>query len=312
MLTSLALVVGGLAVLTLAADRFVTAAIRLSRAWGLSPVVIGALVVGFGTSAPEMMVSGLAGARGEIDIAVGNVVGSNTVNLTLVLGSAAVLTPLAARLATIRREGILMLVAMAVSAALLWDLRVQRWEAAVLAVGMVVAVALLLHWARRDAATGEAPLEVDAGDAAVRPGIEAVVGAVALGLTLGGADLLVRGASRLAEDAGISSAFVGVVIVSLGTSLPELATALAAARRRQADLVIGNVLGSNLFNALAVMGVAGLVGPGSLAGSFRPALALMVAAAAVAGVLMATGQRLVRWEGLVLLAMFLALVVVAL
>jgi cation:H+ antiporter len=121
----------------------------------------------------------------------------------------------------------------------------------------------------------------------------------------------VRGASRLAADLGITAAFVGLVIVAVGTSLPELATAMAAARRRETDLVLGNVLGSNLFNSLAVGGIAGLVGPGAVSATFRPAMVLMVASGALAGVLVWTGRRLERWEGAVLLAVFLAFVAFA-
>ena len=122
---------------------------------------------------------------------------------------------------------------------------------------------------------------------------------------------MVRGASDLAEDLGVSSAFVGLVIVSIGTSLPELATALAAARRGQTDLVLGNVLGSNLFNTLAVAGIAGLVGPGVADETFHNALVVMVIAGAVAGLFAVTGRKVDRWEGAMLLVLFLAFVIVA-
>lgn len=312
MLISLLWLLGGLVVLTLAADRFVLAATRLSRAWGVSPILVGALVIGFGTSAPEMLVSALAGARGEIDIAVGNVIGSNTVNLTLVLGTGALVTPLVSRIVTIRREGVLMFAALALTTFLLWDLQITRAEAGILLGCMAGAVCLLIIWSRRDSERGLDPAGLgeppDGTEAAVRIGAEALIGTVALLLTLGGADALVRGAGRLATEVGISSAFVGLVIVSVGTSLPELATAVAAARRRETDLVIGNVVGSNLFNALAVLGVAGLAGPGAVASRFHEVMILMMATAAVAGVLVVTGRRLSRGEGVVLLGLFLALI----
>lgn len=300
--------------MTLAADRFVLAASRLSRALGLSPILIGALVIGLGTSAPEMLVSSLAAGRGEIDIAVGNVIGSNTANLTLVLGATALVTPLVSRLRTIRREGGLMFLAMAAVTVLLWDLHISRLEAGALLLGMVGAGYLLVRWARLDAARGigEAAAAAAAAEQQseqdVRIGVEALIGLGALLLTLGGAEALVRGASRLATELGISAAFVGLVIVSVGTSLPELATAMAAARRNETDLVLGNVVGSNLFNSLAVLGIAGLAGPGDVAGEFNGVMILMMAAGAIAGLLVATGRRLVRWEGAVMLAMFLALI----
>ncbi len=311
MTVSLLLLVVGLALLTLGADRFVVAASRISAALGFSPILIGALVIGLGTSAPEMLVSGLAAARGEIDLALGNVVGSNTANMTLVLGSTALIAPIISRLHTIRREGALMFLSLGVFTLLLWNLELSRPEAGGLLLGMVVAIALLIVWARSDARAGRTPSKPP--DAvrwrgAVRR--EVMIGLGTLGLTLVGADLLVRGASGLADDLGISSAFVGLVIVSVGTSLPELATALAAARRGQTDLVLGNVLGSNLFNTLAVAGLAGLAGPGVADPTFHDALLLMVGAGVMAG---AFGVRspIERWEGAMLLIVFLAFVTVA-
>lgn len=311
--------VGGLIALTLAADRFVLSAARLSRALGLSPILIGALVIGLGTSAPEMLVSGLAAGRGEIDIAIGNVIGSNTANLTLVLGSTALVATIVSRMSTIIREGVLMLAAMGVATLLLWNLELTRIEAAGLALGMVVAAFLLVRWARSEPLPVELPDEgeSESGEEGskeeipaeeIRVGVEAAFGLGALLVTLLGADLLVRGATRLADELGISAAFVGLVIVSVGTSLPELATALAAARRNETDLVLGNVVGSNLFNTLAVLGIAGLAGPGTVSGEFNGAIIYMLITAAIAGAFVVTGRRLERWQGAVLLTLFLGFV----
>ncbi len=297
----------GLALLTAGADRAVAAAARLSQAWGVSPVLVGALIVGLGTSAPELLVSAIAAIRGDLDLSIGNVVGSNLSNVTLVLGATAMLMPLVARARTLRREGVLMLVSVAAMAGVLWDLNLGRLEAGVLGAAMIVASVLLVLWARND------PLAVPEG---AEPGFpppiggrrEIVIGLLALGATLAGADLLVRGAERLVEEVGIDAAFVGLVVVAVGTSLPELATSLAAARRREAELVVGNVLGSNLFNSLAVVATAGLARPGPVAAEFRPALVWMLAAVAAAGLLLTTGRRLVRAEGALLLAAFAAFV----
>lgn len=305
MLTASGLLVGGLVLLTLAADRFVVSAARLSRAWGLSPVLIGALVVGLGTSAPELLVSALASVRGELDLAAGNVVGSNVANVTLVVGTTALITGVGSRVRTIRREGFVMMAAVVTLAAFLWDRRIDRWEGVVLLAGMLVAALALVRWARGDAESEDIG-DVD-GEASHVLG-ELGIGVGALIATLIGADLLVRGASRLAIELDISAAFVGLVIVAVGTSLPELATALAAARRNETELVVGNVLGSNLFNSLAVAGVAGVLGPGDLAGSFRVASGVMVGAAALAGFFALTNRKVERWEGLVLLAVFLGFV----
>ena len=309
MALTIAYLVGGLIALTLAADRFVVAAARLSRALGLSPILIGALVIGFGTSLPEMLVSALAAVRGEIDIAVGNVIGSNTANVTLVLGSTAALAAIASRAAVLRREGVLTMAAMVAATAMLWNLSLNRWEAGALAVGMAVAAVLLVRWARQD--PDALPPSADEGGASVRIGVEVVVGLATLMLTLAGAEALVRGAARLAVEFGISSAFVGLVIVSVGTSLPELATALAAGRRGETDLILGNVIGSNLFNTLAVLAIAGLSRPGAVSMQFRGAMLYMLGASALAGVFVLTGRRMERWQGAVLLVVFAGFVIIS-
>lgn len=303
MVVSLLFFGGGLAALGLGADRFVLSAARLSRSFGLSPVLIGALVVGLGTSAPELLVSGLAAARGEVEISVGNVVGSNTANLTLVLGSTALLAPVISRVKTIRREGGVMLVAMAGMSFLLWDRHLDRAEAAILLGAMVGVILLMVGWSRRDPAE-----DLDAGVGSGGITKELAVGIVALAATLAGADVMVRGAVRIADELGVSSAFVGLVIVAVGTSLPELATAVAATRRGETDIVLGNVVGSNLFNSLAVIGTAGLIGPGSFGEEFRVAMALSLAAAVLAGVFVLSGRRLNRIEGALLLGVFVAFV----
>jgi cation:H+ antiporter len=307
---SVALLLCGLLLLTLSADRFVLAAARLSRAWGLSPVLIGALVIGLGTSAPELLVSVLGAARGELDIAVGNVVGSNVSNVTLVLGATALVGPIASRVTTIRREGAVMFLAVSLLGVWLWDLQIGRLEGLALMGGMGCAAWLLVRWARFEE-TPDPEEEATDYRSWVSTRRELIFGIGSLGLTLLGADLLVRGASRLADDLGITSAFVGLVIVSVGTSLPELATALAAARRNETDLVLGNIVGSNLFNSLMVTGSAALVGPGLVSDTFGPAILFMIGSAAVAGVFAVTGRAIVRWEGAVLATVFLGFVAIA-
>ena len=307
------LVVGGLFLLSVGADRFVLAAARLSRVWGMSPILIGALVVGMGTSAPEFLVSVVAAAGGGLDLAVGNIIGSNVANLSLVLGATAMVAPISGQIPTLRREGVLMLVAVGLFAGLAWDQSLTTTDGILLLVGMVAAAALLIRWARRDAgrsgtmSSGLDEMTYDQGRPNAR--LELIVGTAALAATLVGAELLVRGAKGVAEELGLSEGFVGLTLVALGTSLPELATALAAARRREHDLVVGNLLGSNLFNSLAVAGGAAVLGGNVLASSFSSGLIFMLAIAAFAGILTTTGNRLVRWEGFGLLAVYAAFVI---
>ena len=311
MLISIALVLGGLVLLALAADRFVLSAARLARAWGLSPLLVGALVVGMGTSAPELLVSVLSAMDGDLDLALGNAVGSNVTNVTLVLGLAAVIHPLTGNLRVLRREGMTMLAACVLLAWLLWDRELTRTEGLGLLGGMVVAAMLVARWAKTDARRGFGDAEESQSRAPVAVRKELIIGAIALGLTLLGAELLVRGATSLAESLGLASAFVGLTIVAVGTSLPELATSIAGVRRGEHEIVVGNVLGSNIFNAFAVAGAASTIAPGPVAPGMRIGAAFMVLSAAVAGFLSLTGRKLERWEGLLLLAGFAGFVVLS-
>jgi cation:H+ antiporter len=299
------MLLGGLVLLATAADRFVLAAARLSKLWGVSPILIGALVVGMGTSSPELLVSVLAALSGEVDLAVGNAVGSNVANVTLVLGATALLAPLTGNLRVLRREGILMFIAVSGFAAALYDLKLERFEGIALLGSMVFASVLVVRWARADQRDGLAmPDEDDTDVSEIRRGKEIGMGVLAMALTLLGAELLVRGGTDLAAQIGVDSAFVGLTLVAVGTSLPELATSIAGVRRGEHDMVIGNVVGSNLFNALAVAGTAGTLGPGDVDPGFRLTSLVMVGCAALAGVLAYTGRELVRWEGLLLLSGF--------
>jgi cation:H+ antiporter len=303
MLLALTLTLGGLALLPLVADRFVVAASRISRALGLSPILVGALLVGFGTSLPEIVVSGLAAAQGDPDFAVANVIGSNIANIGLVLGVAALMRPIKASRSLIRREGTLVLVVTVLYLALLINGDVERWEATLLLAVLGLALGLLIRWSRSALLEQDDELE-----RYVTVRREIVIGVATMVATVVAATALVEGAERLADELGIESAFIAATLVAVGTSLPELATAIAAVRRNEADLVLGNVLGSNLFNALAVTGVAGLIGPGVIDPGFAPLLWLLLGVTAFAGLLAATASRLVRWEGAALLATFVAFV----
>ncbi len=314
MALSLLLVVGGLALLTAGADRFVLAAARLSRTWGLSPVLIGAIVIGMGTSLPELLVSLFAAGReGGLDLAVGNVVGSNVANLTLVLGTSVLVAPIAGQIGTVRREGVLMAGGVLLFSFSLLGGGLTRIEGIALLAAMGGAMALLVVFARSEPTeqvTSELEQMLTGMVHSVR--YEVTVGVAMMLATLAGARLLITGAERVAVELGVAEGVVGLTLLAVGTSLPELATAVAAARRRENELVVGNVLGSNLFNSLLVAGGVAVLGPDLLQADFAPAVLAMVAVSLLAGALAATGNRLARWEGALLLASYAGFVAFAL
>lgn len=302
----LLLLVVGLGLLTFAADRFVLGAARLSTALRLAPVLIGALVIGFGTSAPELLVTTLATVQGSQDLAFGNVVGSNTANVLLVLGAAALMSPLAVEAATLRREVPLMVGSVLLLALLTRDRSVSTLDAVLLLVAAVGVIGFIVWVGLRDRAAAarlEAEVaEYEHGDVKALP--SALLALAGLVGTLAGAQVLILGATGLARTIGLSEAVIGLTIVAVGTSLPELVTAVAAARRRETDLVVGNILGSNIFNSLPVAGAAGLLDTLELDPAFPISLAVMVVAVVLTAVFLRTGARLGRREGAVLLALF--------
>lgn len=288
----------GLLLLTFMADRFVDGAVAVASAAQLSPVVVGALVIGFGTSLPEMLVSAIAAFQGDSDLGVGNVVGSNVANLSLVLGTAALITPLAVPKSVLRRE-----LPLAVGAVVLFYVLVQRGldrvEGAILLAGMIGAVVLLVKGGAVE------PEDNGNGDPLMANIVRTIVG---LAGTVGGSWLLVRGALAIAERFGLTGGFVGLTLVAVGTSLPELVTAITAAKKGETELIIGNLLGSNIFNSFAVGAVLGLVGPGPLTdGNLSGIGAIaMVAVSICAAIFMLLGSKVVRWQALVLLGIYLA------
>lgn len=307
MLLALVGIVVGLAILTVAADQFVVGAARVAGALRLSPVLIGAVVIGFGTSAPEIVVSGLAAAQGSVDLGVGNVVGSNVANLTLVLGTAALVGPIAVRGSVLRREAPLSLLAVALFAVLVRD-GLSVVDGIVLLAVLVVSLAVIVQTSRHDGDELGAEVEELLDGRPPRLSREGVRTGIGLVLTVVAAQVLVVSATRIAGLLGLSEGFVGLTIVAIGTSLPELATAIQAARRGQTDLILGNLLGSNLFNSGAVGPVIAFLAPAAVLDATVVGTAgiIMVAVAALATWFMVTGRRVVRWEGAVLLVGYLA------
>lgn len=304
---SILAVVAGLVLLTFAADQFVLGGARLATSLNMSPIVIGAVVLGFGTSAPELLVSGIAASQGELSLGVGNVVGSNAANLSLVLGAAALISPLPLPAKAISREAPL-----AFAAAGLFAILVQgglsRFEGITMLVLLVAAIGWLLM-------SGEADdVEIDEEFLEDETSTSYEIGRTLVGLvgTIGGAQLLVEGATWIADDLGLTGGFVGLTLVAIGTSLPELVTAVAAARRNETELIVGNLLGSNLFNSLAVGGVIAVIGPGAVGDNSVAVngviLMMIISAAAIA--FMYTQRLVVRWEAAVLLVLYVLTIAV--
>jgi cation:H+ antiporter len=261
LLTSGAILVG-LALLAWGGDRFIVGASATARNFGVSPVLVGLTIVGFATSAPEMLVSALAAWSGTPGLAIGNAVGSNIANLGLVLGAAVLIRPLVTQSRTLRRELPALLASTFLPFLLLLDGELSAVDAAIL----LASLAILVYWlaflgyrtSALDPIRAEYAAEIRADLTTTKALLWLVVGLTAL---LGGADLLVVGATSAARALGIREVVIGLTVVAVGTSLPEFAVAVAAAYKNEPDLVLGNVIGSNIFNMLAVVGIAGLIAP---------------------------------------------------
>ena len=293
----------GLVGLFVGGEFLVRGSVAVARGFGISPLLIGLTVVGFGTSTPELLVSVDAALRGLPDIALGNVVGSNIANILLIVGASALLWPITLNGNFPKRDLVTMLVAALLLLPLFALGAVGRSAGMVLVGGLVIYLVLAFRGAR-----GEQEVQPEYGAAMplwVAGGL-VVVGLLAL---LVGARLLIDGAVAIARDFGLSEAFIGLTIVAVGTSLPELATSLVAALRRQSDIAIGNVVGSNIFNILGILGATAIIAPIPVAARF---LAFDLPVMLVASLLLA-GLLLFRWSlgrpvGLLMLVAYAAYV----
>lgn len=316
MTTALALLAAGLLLLYFGAEWLVKGAAGLARSFGVPTMIVGLTVVGYGTSAPEMTVSVVAALRGNAAIALGNVVGSNIANLGLILGLTAIVSPPRTDGALIRREIPLLLASTAALPLALWDGVLSRAEGAMLLVAALAFTVLLVREVRiSPRVPGVIEDAAEAAGAPPTPGRAAlgVLTVLGLGVLIVGGELFVRGAVALARLLGMSDHVIGLTVVAVGTSLPELATSLIAARRGHADLAVGNVVGSNLYNVLLVLAGTALVRP--VSGELRMVrfdLIVLGAMTLFAAALLRTERTLKRWEGIALLAAYLAFVAYAL
>lgn len=305
------LLVASLGLLTLGAELLVRGSVEVARRAGLSSFFIGLTIVGFGTSTPELAASMAAALRGQGDIAVGNVVGSNIFNIAVILGIAALVCPIPVKVAAVRREGFIVVLACAAPfAALLTGGEIGRVMGALLVACLCVYLFMAYRASKREAhAELLAELEREVGAAADKPSgsvlLSLVFLACGLGLLIVGARVLVDSATTIARGAGISELVIGLTIVAAGTSMPELATSAVAAMRRQPDIAVGNVLGSNIFNILGILGVTCVVTPQTVARQvFVLDAPVMLGLSVLVLPLMFSASRLSRAEGVALLAAY--------
>ena len=262
MLIALAQMIGGFLLLVWGADRLVAGASAAARNWGVSPLVIGLTIVGFGTSAPELVVSAVAAARDNPGLAVGNALGSNIANMGLILGITALIYPLKVESRTLKREYPLLMLIMLVAFFMALDLHYSRLDGMLMIAGMLASLGWMIQFGLKRPATdplaAEFEAEIPADLPTPLPLFWLAVGLVVLPLS---SQFLVEGAITIARIIGVSETVIGLTLVALGTSLPELATAVTSALRHEDDLAIGNIIGSNIFNLLGVLGIAAAVAP---------------------------------------------------
>ncbi|MEQ9454659.1 MAG: calcium/sodium antiporter [Phycisphaeraceae bacterium] len=302
------LILLGLALLTAGGELLIRGASRLAAAAGIPPLLIGLTVVAFGTSAPELAVSIKAALSGQADLALGNVVGSNTFNVLLILGLSALILPLAVSVQLIRLDVPIMIAVSALAWILAANGVVSRIEGGLLAAGLVAYTALQIRLGLKQ----QPPATTGASDTTppkTNPWPSLLCIALGLTLLVFGSRALVDGATAIARSFGVSELMIGLTIVSAGTSLPEVATSIIAATRGQRDIAVGNVVGSNIFNILGVLGISAALSPQGIA--VAPAalsfdIPIMLAVAFACLPIFITAGRIDRWEGALFLSFYAA------
>ncbi|MCO6386651.1 calcium/sodium antiporter [Aliihoeflea sp. 40Bstr573] len=309
--------IAGLIMLVIGGELLVRGAVKVASNMGVSPLVIGLTLVGFGTSTPELVTSVQAALNGSPGIAFGNVVGSNLANLLLILGVSALITPIAIASGTLRRDGAVMVAVAVVFTVLALTMPLGR----AVGIAFVAALAAYIFIAFRQESGGNPDHGAVHDKSAAAQGIDPalaggsggstlmglVTAAVGLAIVVGGGYFLVNGAVALARSYGISETVIGLTIVAVGTSMPELVTSLVAAFRKQADVAFGNIIGSNIYNILGIGGVTVLIAPSEVPSEIANFdNFIMVGASLLVVVLANTGRRIARWEGALLLAGYVA------
>ncbi len=314
--------IGGLLLLVAGGELLVRGAVQVATRAGVSPLVIGLTFVGFGTSTPELVTSVEAALTGSPGIAYGNIVGSNIANILLILGVTSLLFPIAVTSGALKRDSLVMLSVAVLFAAVSATMPVGPVIGTLFVAGLAAYVFIAFRQERRSAAAGhgavyDKSMATQGADPALAPAAGAghpvalsVATALAgLAIVVLGGNLLVSGAVNLARSFGISETVIGLTIVAVGTSMPELATSVVAALRKQTDVAFGNIVGSNIYNLLGIGGITGMMAPGpvpaEIVGFDNP---VMVGVSVLVILLAYTGGRICRWEGGLLLAGYVAYV----
>lgn len=313
MILAIVAVIVGLAVLVWSADKFVDGAVGVAEFCGMSTLLIGMVIVGFGTSAPELTVSAISAAQGNPELALGNAYGSNIANIALILGATALISPILMQRSVLRGDLPILLAVSVLSIILVWDGSVARWNGILLLAVFAAAMAYSIHRELRKAKLEKS--ESQSGNVDIAEPKKASLGKSVFWLVLGlvllvaSSRALVWGAVEIARTLGVSDLLIGLTIVAVGTSLPELASSIAAARRGENDLALGNIIGSNLFNTLAVVGLAAIISPMDeieKAVTYRdmPLMIALTVALIVLGYRRKGDGRLNRIAGAILLAVY--------
>ena len=301
------LLVASIRVVLAGADWLTGGAVSLAQRMGIPQIVIGLTVVAMGTSMPEFFVSLTSAINGTPDLAVGNVVGSNIFNTLLIVGVAALVAPITILKGTVRKDMPFALIASTLLMMMCLDREISRMDALILSVLFIVFMVFTIRGSRSSLPSGSDPApetpETKQSKSPLRAALLIVLGLAGLVV---GSNIFVDNASAIAHSLGVSDAVIGLTIVAGGTSLPELATSVVAARRGNSGIAIGNVLGSNVFNILMILGLTGLISPMTIQGITTVDLAMMVLSMMLLWLFAFTKYRVERWEGAVLTAVFAA------
>lgn len=303
MLLNILFIVVGIALVLWGADRLTDGAVAVAEKMKIPQIVIGLTIVAMGTSMPEFCVSLISALKGTTDLAVGNIVGSNIFNALLIVGVSALVAPMTILETTVRKDIPFALVASALLLIMCLDGNISRLDAGVLFAMFLVFMYITLKGAKKQGAQETAAVEAE-GKRPIATWLSVVWILVGLLCLIGGSNLFVEGATAVATNLGVSEAVIGLTIVAGGTSLPELATSVVSARKGNSGIAIGNALGSNVFNILAILGITGMITPMTLKGITSIDLSMLVISIMFVWLFSFTKYKIERWEGAVLMAVF--------